>query len=224
MDIGQSYVQGSSMSFGHRVELVSMDAHCRDITVALYRRDDAEIPIGLVHTYSRDPDAAARVAFLARAMVALGGLELGGNRDGRPGDAVRFACGTWHAAAIKRLFLEAAKLSSAEEPVARPLEVIDSKSGLTIRVIPLGAGQYRVTAGDDTDEATARASSVASGLVKLAELERSEDQTVVGFPCGWDHDPLVGLLLVRALNLRAVLREAEVTASRGVLVAPSAQE
>jgi hypothetical protein len=212
------------MSVGHRVELVPMDAHCRDITVALYRRDDAEVPIGLVHTYSRDPDAAARVAFLARAMVVLGGLEPVRDRDERPSDAFSFACCAWHTAAIKRLFLEAAKLSSADEPLVRPLETIDSKSGLTIRVVPLGAGQYRVTADGDTDEAAARASSVASGLVKLAELERSEDQTVVGFPCGWDHDPLVGLLLVRALNVRAVLREAELTASRGVLVAPSAQE
>ena len=212
------------MSFGHRVELVPMDAQCRDITVALYRRDDAEVPIGLVHTYSRDPDAAARVAFLARTMVALGGLEPVGDRDGRLSDAFSFACGAWHTAAMRRLFLEAAKLSSADEPLARPLETIDSKSGLTIRVVPLGAGQYRVSAGGDTDEAAARASSVASGLVKLAELERSEDQTVVGFPCGWDHDQLVGLLLVRALNVRAVLREAELTASRGVLVTPSAQE
>jgi hypothetical protein len=201
-----------------------MDAHCRDITVALYRRDDAEVPTGLVHTYSRDPEAAARVAFLARVMVVLGGLELAGDQNGSPNDAFRFACGTWHAAAIKRLFLEAAKLSSAEDPAARLLETIDSKSGLTIRVVPLGTGQYQVTADGDTEEAVTRASAIANGLVKLAELERFEDPTIVGFSCGWDHDPLVGLLLVRALNVRAALREAELTASRGVLVGPSAQE
>lgn len=201
-----------------------MDPHCHDITVALYRRDDADGPVGLVHTYSRDPEAAARVTFLTGAMVTLGGLELVRDQDGRPSDTFRFACGTWHAVAIKRLFLEAAKLSSAEKPAARPLETTDAKSGLRIRVVPLGAGRYHVTAGGDTDEAAARTTAIANGLVKLAELERFEDPAVVGFPCGRDHDPLVGLLLVRALNVRAVLREAELTASRGVLVAPSAQE
>jgi len=46
----------------------------------------------------------------------------------------------------------------------------------------------------------------------------------VTFSCGQAHDALVGLLLVRALNVRAVLREQEMTASRGVLSAPSAQK
>jgi hypothetical protein len=46
----------------------------------------------------------------------------------------------------------------------------------------------------------------------------------VAFGCKQTHDSLVGLLLVRALNVRAVLREQEMTASRGVLSAPSAQK
>jgi hypothetical protein len=46
----------------------------------------------------------------------------------------------------------------------------------------------------------------------------------VSFPCGERHDALVGLLLVRAQNLRAALREEELTATRGILAAPSAQE
>ena len=36
--------------------------------------------------------------------------------------------------------------------------------------------------------------------------------------------PLIGLLLVRAPNVRAAVREAESLANRGVLSAPSAQE
>ena len=50
------------------------------------------------------------------------------------------------------------------------------------------------------------------------------DRVIVRFPCGESHDQLIGLLLVRAQNLRAVLREEEMKASRGVLAAPSAQE
>ena len=44
------------------------------------------------------------------------------------------------------------------------------------------------------------------------------------FVCAWPHDALMGLLLPRALNVRAVLREEEMAASRGTLVAPSAQK
>jgi hypothetical protein len=47
---------------------------------------------------------------------------------------------------------------------------------------------------------------------------------VVAFPCGAEHDALIGLLLVRAQNLRAVLREEEMQSTRGVLSAPSAQD
>jgi len=46
----------------------------------------------------------------------------------------------------------------------------------------------------------------------------------VVFPCGRPHDELMGLLLPRALNARAALREEEMAASRGMLVAPSAQK
>ena len=61
-------------------------------------------------------------------------------------------------------------------------------------------------------------------LAKLAELTTSEeDETLVAFACGEAHDALLGTILPRALNLRQALREEELTASRGVLVAPSAQ-
>ena len=47
---------------------------------------------------------------------------------------------------------------------------------------------------------------------------------MVAFPCGLTHDALVGLLLPRALNVRAALREEETKATRGVLVSPGARE
>ena len=42
------------------------------------------------------------------------------------------------------------------------------------------------------------------------------------FACGGAHDALVGLLLVRVLNVRAVIRGEDAAAAQGVLAAPSA--
>ena len=61
--------------------------------------------------------------------------------------------------------------------------------------------------------------------MKLAEVEAdAADDTRVRFGCGADHDALVALLLPRAVNVRSALREQELAASRGVLLAPSAQQ
>ena len=64
-----------------------------------------------------------------------------------------------------------------------------------------------------------------AGLKKLAEtapVEGAQDQ--VAFSCGHPHDALVALLLPRALNVRAILREEESAGARGMLVAPSQQK
>jgi hypothetical protein len=205
---------------GTRVELLPMDARFHDISIALYRQDRADGPVGLVHTYSARPGAAERVAFVGRAMAVLGGLE---PADG-PGVVLRFDCGTWHAAAARRAFLEACKAEPGERLEARPLEALDRKTGQRIIVEPLGAGTYRVLAEGVTEEAPSRASAAARGLAKLAELETGTEPETVAFPCRQRHDALVGLLLPRALNVRAVLQEDEMKATRGVLVAPGAQE
>jgi hypothetical protein len=205
-------------SVWNRVELVPMDPHCSEISVALYRQDGNDGPVGLVHTYSSKPGAAERVSFLASAMGVLGGLE---RADGA--QLVRFPCRGWHNAAAKRLFLEACKLDPSTPLAPRAMEILDRKTGQGIRIEPLGAGTYRVAADDVAEDAASRAPAIANGLAKLGELTPADEPTVVSFPCGHDHDALVALLLPRALNVRAVLREEETTASRGVLVAPSAQ-
>jgi hypothetical protein len=202
-----------------RVELVSMDSYCSDISIGLYRADEADGPVGLVHTYSSTSGAGERVRFLAHAMAVLGGLEQAGD-DNRQ---IFFPCHTWHAAAARRLFLEAAKHDPAQPLAPRLLEVPDTRSEQTIRIEQLGGGAYRVHADGDTEETPSRAPAIAAALVKLAQLSASDDQ-LVSFPCGHEHDALVALMLLRAQNLRAVLREEEMSASRGVLVAPSAQE
>lgn len=70
-----------------------------------------------------------------------------------------------------------------------------------------------------------RVTTIARGLIRLGEMEEVADQpNQVRFGCGHSHDALIGLLLVRAPNVRAAVREAEAMASRGVLSAPSSQE
>jgi hypothetical protein len=181
-----------------------MDPHCDNITLGLYRVDGETGPAYLVHTYSGKPDAAARADFISGAMAAIGGM----HRDGL---RLRHACGTAHQAATRRLFLEACKLASSESPSPRPMFVHDKKSGKTATV----TSGYKV----DVEGDAARAEVIAGGLRKLGELTGD-----TAFPCGAAHDELIGLLLPRALNVRAVLREEEAAASRGMLVAPSAQK
>lgn len=203
----------------HRIELVSMDRHCDDITIALYVVGDGTM--ATVHSYSGRPSVAARLAWIAGAMGVVAGTRVA-DADLR---TVGFACGTWHELAARRAFLEACKLDPSLPVEPRPLETNDGRTRQFITVRPLGGGAYRVGAVAEDKTAVDRAPAVAAGLVKLMDLGfEADDPTVVRFPCGAPHDELVGLLLPRAINVRAALRELETAASRGILVAPSAQD
>jgi hypothetical protein len=200
----------------HRIELVSMDRHCADITVALYLTSGGTGAV--VHSYSARPDVPGRLGWLAATMRHLGGM----NGSGR---AVGYECGTWHERAARRAFLEACKLDPSLPVAARPSTVDDPRTNQTVTVTPHGAGAYRVNTVAADSTAVSRAPAVAAGLAKLADLDIDpDDNTVVRFSCGAPHDELVALLLPRAINVRAALREQELATSRGVLVAPSAQE
>ena len=77
----------------------------------------------------------------------------------------------------------------------------------------------------DEAEAHGWTEELAGGLVKLGQMEWIEgDKERFAFSCGHAHDRLVGLLLVRALNVRGVEREEQMAAARGQLLAPSAQK
>jgi hypothetical protein len=202
-----------------RIELVSMDRYGEDITLGLYLVGDRTV--ATVHSYSDRPFVPARLAWLANAMVILGGMRPGGN-DGR---TVKFACGAWHELAARRVFLEACKVDPVNALATRGLATNDERTGQYITVSPIGDGGYRVGAVAEDPTAESRAPAVAAGLAKLAALETNpEDLSVIYFSCGAPHDELVGLLLPRAINVRAALREIEQAANRGVLVAPSAQD
>ncbi len=202
-------------SLGRRIELLPMDGQFEDISVALYS-DEADHPTYRVHSFSQKPGTGERVTFIRDAMVVLGNLEAVDDA------CLRFSCGDRHEAAVKRAFLEACKLETGAELNARPLEILDKKSGLTIQVSPDDAGVYSVSATGEGKDADRRVLVVAGGLAKLGEMDTRNETSVV-FPCEARHDALVGLLLVRAPNVRAILREIEAQASRGVLAAPSQQ-
>jgi len=206
-----------TLDLGSRVELVSMDPHFDDISIALYCPDGP--PCYQVHTYSHLPGAAERVAGIMDAMQVLGGMEQ--TSDG----LLRFPCGHAHLLAVKRLFLEACKLPPAQPIEPRPLHIFDKKANATIAVASLGQGLYEVRATEQTPGVERRVTTIARGLIRLGEMEEVADQpNQVRFGCGHSHDALIGLLLVRAPNVRAAMREAESMASRGVLSAPSSQE
>lgn len=204
------------VDLGRRIELFSMDPHCHDISVALYERGDGA-GVFTVHSYSRRPEAAARLNGVAAAMRRLGGMAAGaGPRD------VRFSCGAPHRLAVRRLFIDACKAPPGSEIAPRAMDVLDKKSGQTITARAADRGRYRLS-GDGGDPR--RVLAVARGLVRLAEMEAAEGaDDEIAFACGHAHDALVGLLMVRALNLRAVMREIEMQAARGVLAAPSARD
>lgn len=205
-------------NFGVRTELVSMDPHFHDITIALYRQDHEGRPEYLVHSYSGLEGASQRIESLRRSMVILGQLV-------QVGDWLHFACGSEHQAAARRAFLETVKLAPGAANAPRPLTVLDKKSGRNITATNLGGGQYQITADGPEEGKAARIEGILGGLVKLAQVslvDGKPDQ--FGFSCGQSHDALIGMLLPRALNVRAILREEESAEGRGQLVAPSQQK
>lgn len=209
----------SIVDIGRRIELVPIDPHFKDITIALYREQQGKRAIFRVHTYSRIEGAATRIQAVVDAMKTLG--EMQETSSG----LLYFPCGERHEAACRRVFLEACKLPLDTSAELRPLNTVDKKSKLTITVDSIGNGTYSVRSNGEGRSAARRVSAIAGGLVKLGEMvpvEGAENGTVA-FSCGQSHDALVGLLLVRAPNVRVILREEEAGASRGVLSAPSQQ-
>ena len=213
------------VDIGRRIELVPIDPHCHDITIGLYRQQTVDTttgknsPVFLVHTYSRIAGAAERIENVIQAMQTLGGMLK--TTDG----LLYFPCSGAHEAACRRVFLEACKLAPDTSIEPRPLNILDKKSKLTITVDSTGKGDYRVTAEHEGRGAARRIAAIAGGLAKLGEMDSIETDAkdTVAFACGQSHDALVGLLLTRAPNVRVILGEAEMEATRGVLAAPSQQ-
>lgn len=110
-----------TVDIGERFELVPMDPHCGNISIALYRQLRETSSEFLVHSYSRREGAREREEFVARAMRKLGGMELNSQ------DLLRlwFPCHAEHKMAVRRIFLEACKLDSSDKLEPRPLAIWD---------------------------------------------------------------------------------------------------
>lgn len=207
---------------GRYLDLISMDKYFHDISIALHVREGDGGCLFILHTYSRMAGSEDRVKAVAAFMVALGGMEWGGE------GVVRFPCGELHERAIKRIFNEVVMLDPATPLTPKPLSVHEAKTGLTIAVDgeQEGDGQwsYLVSAEGPPEGLARRVATVAGGLLKLGDMQPvAGTQDRVRFSCGRDHRALVGLLLPRALNVRAVIAAEEAEQKRGVLLAPSAQ-
>ena len=213
------------VDIGRRIELVPIDPHFHDITIGLYLQQSVNAATGentpffFVNTYSQIAGAADRIEEIRQAMQTLGGMLK------TPEGLLYFPCGSTHQAACRRVFLEACKLEPGSSVEPRPLQILDKKSQLTITVTSVGDGVYSVAADGEGRSAARRVAAIAGGLMKLGEMEYAETDSkdTVAFDCRHAHDALVGLLLTRAPNVRVVMREEEMDASRGVLSAPSQQ-
>ena len=213
------------VDIGRRIELIPIDPHFHDITIGLYCQQTVDATtskdsaVFLVHTYSYISGAAERIESVMQGMQILGGMLR------TPDGLLYFPCNSVHEAACRRVFLEACKLASNTPIDPRPLNILDKKSQLTITVDSTGKGIYRVTAEGEGRGTARRISAIAGGLMKLGEMEsiETDNKDTVAFACAQSHDALIGLLLIRAPNVRVVLREEEMEASRGVLTAPSQQ-
>ena len=64
-----------TLDLGSRIELVSMDLHFNEISIALYYPGSNDDPAYLVHTYSSLPGAAGRIETITESMRVLGGME-----------------------------------------------------------------------------------------------------------------------------------------------------
>lgn len=209
---------GQTLDLGRRIELISMDRHCGDITVGLYEQQHTDGPSYRVHTYSQHPGSADRIAFLVRAMEVFGGLVP------VPDGSLRFPCGSRHLMAIRRVFLDTWKLPSTSTLETPALHILDKKCNAVLTAVCRANGVYEIRGERADEEVNRRVTVYARGLLKLAELtELPNDATAVEFPCHQSHHALVGLLMRRAGDVRTAIREAAMMSARGVLAAPSNQ-
>ncbi|MBI06623.1 MAG: hypothetical protein CMM54_06535 [Rhodospirillaceae bacterium] len=206
------------VELGSRIELVSMDKHFHDISLGLYQQaaEDGSAEY-IVHSYADIKGVDERIRFVMRAMQVLGGMEVLAN------GGLRFACGDSHVTACRRLFLEASKVAPDVMPEVRPMTVYDKKTEYEYSLTLCGNGLYRVAAQAQLDEFARRVNVIAAGLRKLGNMAETKNEDEVLFSCGAAHDALIGMLLVRAPNVRAVMREEDSAARQGVLAAPSSQ-
>lgn len=212
---------GETIDLGRRIELLSSDRRCHNISIGLYERDVAGTPWLCAHTYAAVDGADQRVAFITDTLRVMMGLD--DVADG-PG-WLTCPCGTSHLRAIKRGFLDLCKLETGAPLEPMPLTMHDKKAECDLSVVGKGGGVYEIQAAADTPAAQRRVKALARGFLKVCEMQSVEgSDTQVAFACKTNHDALMGLLFFRAMNVRSMMAEEEMAATRGVLSTPSQQE
>ena len=206
---GPSRVAGVIRRYGSCVELVPVDPHFHNITVALYVTEGT----CTVWTFSQKPGAQDRVEQVRDQLVALGGLApVEGTHN-----QVRFRCGYLHRRAGKFLLARAVSQKPDQPQAGGRLSIGDTRSGLTLNVEgrqEKAGWVYRVSGEGEAPNVPMRLRMVAAGFVRYGEMEKVSD-TEMTFPCGQRHDELVRLLLPYARNVTAVESMMEAEAQRG---------
>lgn len=212
---------GLTIDLGRRIELVSMDPHFYDVSVSLYRKNHCPGLEVIIHSYSHKESINERLKFIAQTMGIIGGME----RVSGEHQSLRFPQSIDLELAAKRVFLEACKYPMDSEVKVRPLTIFDKKCQSQINIVSSSKGVYEVKTEEKNDQTARRTTAIAAGLIKLsgASIFNGHPDSLV-FPEEQSNDALVGLLLIRALNVRAVIRAEEDATTRGVLSAPSAQK
>ena len=119
------------LDIGERVELVPMDMHFHDISLAFYQKEKRKGTRYLIHSYSRMEGIDDRITFVRDSAKILGGLE--SREDG----LLYFSCESEHLAGAKRIFLEACKIATGDKVHMLPLEIDDKKAVETpVRSLP----------------------------------------------------------------------------------------
>ena len=212
------------VNLGRYIDLISMDKYYQEISIALHVRESEEGHLFTLHTYSKAPGADGRLKNCSDFLTVLGGLE----PFAGPGHVVRFPCGELHEIAIKRVFNEVIMLDPAALTEPGPLTVYEKKTGRNLVVDPEPDGEghwtYTVSADGQPEGLERRVKTYSAGLAKLLGMERVDDSTDrLRFPCGFNHQATISLMMKKALNVRAIIAADEADQKKGVLASPSQQ-
>ncbi len=202
--------------YGQCLELVSIDPHCNDITVALYSKQG----VLTVWTYSRKPGVEDRIRAIRNQLIALGGLAPMPGTDNQ----AKFPCGTFHRRLLKFLMMQAVEKPPNYTVPGGEMTIKDTKTPLTLTVLGEKIEDrwiYQLSATGEAPNLPLRLRAVVAGFMRYGEMEKVGD-TAVSFSCGHRHDQLVRVLLPYSRNISAVEDMMETAALRGQLTTGTA--
>ena len=201
-------------ALGDCLELISIDQYGRGRSVGFYEKDE----VITVWSFSREPDAAARLTQIRDRAVALGNLA---PVEGEP-HQFRFPGGRIYRRPLRFLARQAVEKDPNLDLPAGRIEVKDLKSPLILFATPSqvedgeGDGRwiYRVDGEGEAKRPEIRLRATVKGLQRYGEMEQV-DETAVSFPCGTRYDGLMRLLMPYARNVSGTEDMLEALDTRG---------